>query len=100
MRYIAISETPDTLTGLRLAGIEGMLVNSSEDIRLALEAIDRMEDVAIVLVTRSLINNEWVAEHRHTKSRPLILEIPAPQDAGQSASGITNTIQNAVGIKM
>ena len=50
-----ISDNNDTCVGMRLAGIEGVVVHESNEVREQLDRISKMEDVGIVLMTKKLI---------------------------------------------
>lgn len=54
MRMYLLSSDEDTLTGFRLAGVEGTLVENEEALRTAFDFARKEETVGIVLVTRSL----------------------------------------------
>ena len=55
MRFHLISDNVDTLVGLRLAGIDGVVVHEPEEIEAALKAAIADEDIAIVLITDRLV---------------------------------------------
>ena len=50
MRYFVISDNSDTLTGLRLAGIEGTRANTREETLAALEAAAQDPSIGILLI--------------------------------------------------
>ena len=55
MRFYLISDNIDTMVGMRLAGITGVLVHEDSEVRKALtEAMD-MDDVAVILMTERLV---------------------------------------------
>ena len=54
MRMFLLSSDDDTLTGFRLAGVEGTLVESEESLKTAFLNARNDETVGIVLVTRSI----------------------------------------------
>ena len=52
MRFYLISDNVDTQVGMRLAGIEGVVVHEREEVEHALRSAMAMEDVAVVLIRR------------------------------------------------
>ena len=78
MHYFLITDNHDNLTGLRLAGIEGVLVKSRSDcIREITKAVSNPE-IAILIISESLALL-CCAEMNQLKqnSRLLVVEIPA-----------------------
>ena len=55
MKFFLISDNIDTLTGLRLVGIEGKVVHTRHDFLSLLENKMRDPEIAIILVTTKLI---------------------------------------------
>lgn len=55
MKFYLISDNIDTQMGLRLAGIEGIVVHERHEMLEALENAMHMKDVGIILLTTKLI---------------------------------------------
>lgn len=55
MKFYLLSDNIDTQMGMRLAGIEGVVVHERHEVLKELERVMHMEDVAIVLMTTKLI---------------------------------------------
>ena len=55
MRFYLISDNIDTMVGMRLAGIEGIVVHEEEEVQKALYNAVKMEDVAVILITDRLV---------------------------------------------
>ena len=54
MKFFLLSDNVDTLTGMRLAGIEGVLVHEAQETEKALlEAMDN-KDIAVILMTEKI----------------------------------------------
>ena len=73
MRFYLISDNVDTQVGMRLAGIDGVVVHEQDEIREALESAMRREDVAVILMTEHLVRlcPELVDDLKLNRSRPL-----------------------------
>ena len=55
MRFYLISDNIDTQIGMRLAGIEGVVVHEPDEVKEALLKACGLNDVGIVLMTEKLI---------------------------------------------
>ncbi len=102
MRYFVISDNSDTLTGLRLAGIEGARAETREE---ALRAIDQAvadESIGILLINETLaaLCPEQISQLKQTALRPLLVEIPDRHHTARAQDSITRYIREAIGIKV
>lgn len=102
MTFYLISDNSDTLTGLRLAGIDGELVHEADGVRKALRAVMAREDVGIVLMTEGLtaLCPDLVKDLKLNRSRPLIVEIPDRHGNGRAKDAIGRYVRDAIGIKI
>ena len=101
MRYFVISDNSDTLTGLRLAGIEGTRANTREETLAALEAA--AQDPSIGMLINEMLAAlcpEQVNTLKMTSVRPLLVEIPDRHHTGRAPDSITRYIREAIGIKV
>ena len=53
MRMYLISDNTDTLTGMRLAGVDGVIANEKETLEKALNEVLKDKNIGIILLTRS-----------------------------------------------
>lgn len=102
MRFHLISDNVDTLVGLRLAGIDGVVVHEEDEVKDALTSAMEMEDVAVVLMTERLVKMcpELVYELKLKRQRPLIVEIPDRHGGGRARDSITKYVRDAIGLKV
>ncbi len=102
MRFYLISDNVDTQVGMRLAGIDGVVVHEQDEVREALESAMRREDVAVILMTEHLVRlcPELVDDLKLNRSRPLIVEIPDRHGNGRAKDSITRYVREAIGIKI
>lgn len=101
MRFALISDNHDTLTGMRLAGIDGVVVHDRQAAEKALlDAIDD-DDVAVVLMTERLVDlcPDTVYDLKLNRQRPLIVAIPDRHADGRSKDSIMRYIRDAIGVK-
>ena len=78
MKFHLISDNIDTIVGMRLAGITGVLVHEDEEVKKALTDAMAREDVAVILMTEKLVKlcPDLVYDLKLNRQRPLIVEIP------------------------
>lgn len=101
MRYFVISDNTDTQVGLRLAGIEGVVVRSPEEARAALDKALADPTIGILLVTEQLAEQcaKQLAPQKMSGRTPLVVEIPDRQGV-RSQDAITRYIREAIGVKL
>ena len=80
MRFYLISDNVDTQVGMRLAGIEGVVVHEPEEVKKSLTEAMAMDDVAVILITERLLQlcPEMIYDLKLKAKRPLIVENPRP----------------------
>lgn len=102
MRFALISDNHDTLLGMRLAGIEGVIVHDREGVKKALEYATADEQVGAVLITEKLVSlaEEEIDDFKLRRPKPLVIEIPDRHGSGRAGDSITRYIRGAIGIKI
>ena len=102
MRMLLISDNVDTLTGMRLAGIDGVVVHEKQEIKQALDEVLSQKDIGIILMTEKLGKEipEIVDDIKLNRTFPLLLEIPDRHGSGRRPDFITAYINEAIGIKI
>ena len=77
MKFFLISDNIDTQMGMRLAGIEGVVVHERQEVLEVLEKVLHREDVAVILMTTRLVETcpEVISELKLKLKKPLIEEI-------------------------
>ena len=97
MRFYLISDNVDTQLGMRLAGIEGVVVHEEPEVRKALKQAMDTEDMTERLVS---LCPELIYDLKLNRSHPLIVEIPDRHGNGRTKDSITKYVQDAIGIKL
>ncbi len=102
MKYYLISDNVDTMMGMRLAGIEGVVVHKEHHVKQELEKAMKMPDVAVILMTETLVSKcpDLVYQLKLNQKQPLIVEIPDRHGNGRTADSITRYVQDAIGVKL
>lgn len=100
MKFYLLTDDPDTLVGLRLAGIQGKLLQNGSDALCEIENLCKDNGIGMLLITpnisKTLGNSLTELKKRNL---PLIVEIPDSNPQNNSPDNVTDYIRNAVGIK-
>lgn len=102
MRFFLISDNVDTLIGMRLAGIDGVVVHEDKEVIDILSKTMDRDDVAVILMTERLVSlcPELVYELKLNRRQPLIVEIPDRHGSGRAKDSITRYVREAIGVKI
>lgn len=102
MKMYLISDNVDTLMGMRLAGVEGEVVHSTQHINEALDKAINNEEIAVILMTETLMKkcHDRIYNIKLNYKRPLIIEIPDRHGQGRTKDSITKYVSDAIGVKM
>lgn len=97
-----ISDNVDTYTGMRLAGVEGVIVHKEEELRAELGRVLADEEIGIVLLTEKF-GREYpglICDMKLRYRMPLFVEIPDRHGMGRSKNFITDYVKQAIGLKL
>lgn len=102
MRMYLISDNIDTYTGMRLSGVEGVVVHEREELEEALSFVTGQPDIGIVLLTEKLGRDfpELVNDLKLSRRTPLFVEILDRHGSGRSKNFITDYVSQAIGLKL
>jgi V/A-type H+-transporting ATPase subunit F len=102
MKFFLLSDNVDTLTGMRLAGIKGVLVHERDEILAALEAACDSKEIGILLVTEVLAERvpEELKAVRLDMTKPVVTIIPDRHGEKRRSDYITNYIKESIGLKI
>jgi len=102
MKAYLISNSRDTIVGMRLAGVDGCFVGTKEEAENALiEAADDKEN-AILFVTEkaAALAPDIMRQLREVSELPLVVEIPDRNGSTRDEDYLTRYVQEAIGVKM
>ena len=102
MKMFLISDNVDTLTGTRLAGVEGCIVHERAELRKALEDAIANKENGIILLTEKFGREfpDIIDDVRLNRRLPLLIEIPDRHGTGRKPDFITSYVSEAIGIKL
>lgn len=102
MKYFLISDNVDTLAGMKLVGVRGVVVHEPDEVRDALEKACADPDIGLVLVTDKLVAAcpDVVFGYKLNRRRPLIVEMPDRHSDQNPGDSIRRYIAEVVGVKI
>ena len=102
MKFYLISDNIDTQMGMRLAGIDGVVVHEPDEVKRELEKVLVDKEIAVILMTEKLVRlcSELVYDIKLNRKSPLIVEIPDRHATSQITDAINRYVSDAIGLKM
>lgn len=102
MKMYLISDNVDTYTGMRLAGVDGVVVHERGELYEALQNVIKDKEVGIVLLTEKFGREfpEIVDDIKLKRKMPLLVEIPDRHGTGRKKDFITSYVNEAIGLKL
>ncbi len=101
MQFYVIADE-HTVTGFKLVGIDGEVVESADEAREALKKAFSSTEIGIVVLTEKIASSvrEEVEEFVFGHSFPLIIEIPDRTGPMEERISIRQMVRSAVGVKV
>lgn len=102
MKMYLISDNIDTWTGMRLAGVEGVVVHEKNELKQALDQVLADREIGIVLLTEKFGRDfpDLVNDVKLNHKRPLFVEIPDRHGTGRKPDFITSYVNESIGLKL
>lgn len=102
MKFYLISDNIDTRIGMRLAGIEGVVLHEKQEVAQELERICTDPEIGVILVAEKLMKlcPDIIYDFKLNRKRPLIVEIPDRHGTSNISDTITQYIYDAIGIQI
>ena len=102
MKMYLISDNVDTYTGMRLAGVDGVVVHERGELYEALQNAIKDKEVGIVLLTEKFGREfpEIIDDIKLKRKMPLLVEIPDRHGTGRKKDFITSYVNEAIGLKL
>lgn len=102
MKMFLISDNIDTYTGMRLAGVDGVVVHEKQVLSDKLNQILADKELGILLITEKLSQEfpEVINDIKLNRKLPLVVEIPDRHGTGRRADFITAYVNEAIGLKL
>jgi len=97
-----MSDNIDTQIGMRLVGIDGVVVHKLDELLTELDKAMQNPEICIILITTKLVDlcPAIISELKLKQSNKLIVEIPDRRDATKVGQSIDNYVSQAIGVKL
>lgn len=101
MKYFAIAGDADTLTGLRLSGMEGALGRNKKEVCARIQQAEADERIAVLVITQACADlcPEELGRLRLSASRPLVAVIPDSK-GGAVRDETARLIGETIGVRL
>jgi len=102
MKCFLISDNVDTQIGMKLAGIDGIVVHERNEVLSALEKAVSDSNTAIILITKKLTElcGKEIYNYKLNVKKPLIVEIPDRHGDSHITDTISEYVSEAIGLKL
>lgn len=102
MKMFLISDNVDTQTGMRLTGVEGVVVHQRDELYQALQKALADKEIGIILLTEKLGREfpDILEDVRLNHRIPLLIEIPDRHGTGRKPDFITSFVNESIGLKL
>ncbi|MDF2586767.1 MAG: V-type synthase subunit [Anaerocolumna sp.] len=102
MRMFLISDNVDTYTGMRLAGVDGVVIHSKKHLKEQLDKAIADKTIGILLITEKFSREfpDLINDVKLNRKLPLIVEVPDRHGTGRKPDFITSYVNEAIGIKL
>ena len=102
MKSFLISDNRDTFVGLKLAGINGIIVHDRESALNEIKRAVQSGDIGILILTEKIVDmiEDVVMEYKIKSKTPLIIEIPDRHGSMRDTNAIEEYIRNSIGVKI
>lgn len=102
MKFFLLTDNVDTLMGMRLVGIEGVVIHERQEVIKELDKAVNNDQCAILLITTKLINlcPDVISELKLKLTRPIIVEIPDRHGSADIGKSIDKYVSDAIGVKL
>lgn len=102
MKAFCISDNIDTQMGMRLAGIDSVVLHDKLEIIDKLDELMLDDSYAIILMTTKIVSMipDIITNYKLTKKSPLLCEIPDRHGNSKIGETIDSYISDAIGVKL
>lgn len=100
MRSFLISDNRDTWVGMRLVGIDGVIVKDREGALKEIKEAVGNQDIGILILTEKIVDmiRDEYMEYKIESKTPLLIEIPDRHGSVREYNAIKDYIRDSVGI--
>ena len=102
MKSFLISDNKDTWVGMKLAGIDGIVVHGRDEVLKAVKDAIKQDEIGIVILTEKaadLVRSE-VLTYKTKCKKPLLIEIPDRHGGSHDHDMISDYVGESIGIRI
>ena len=101
MKFYVIGDE-ETVLGFKMAGVQGEVTRTEEEVRQALERAFRMEDLGVIIIPERVAATvrQDVDRYLFKTTFPLIIEIPDRLGPLEGRGSVRDLVRAAIGIKL
>jgi V/A-type H+-transporting ATPase subunit F len=102
MRAFLVSDNLDSLVGLRLAGIEGIVAREPDEVRNTIRSALEDPELGILVLTEKIAETvpDLVQSLRERGELPLVVEVPDRHGMHRAADFLTAYVRDAIGVNL
>lgn len=102
MKSYFISDNHDTWVGLRLAGLEGVLLHEQTEILAKFKQLLNDPNIGLIIITEKIMDiaPDEIMDYKMKHKTPLIIEIPDRHGSSRKEDRMTRYIRDSVGIRI
>jgi V/A-type H+-transporting ATPase subunit F len=102
MKSYLISDNVDTFVGMKMVGMEGVLLHEKQEIADKIKQLEKDKEIGIIIITEkiALLIPDEVNRIKLSKERPLIVEIPDRHGWSKGSDSILRYVKEAIGLKI
>lgn len=102
MKSYLISDNVDTFVGMKMVGMEGIVLHEKEEAIEKIEQLENDKEIGIIIITEkiALLIPDEVNRIKLSKERPLIVEIPDRHGWSKGSDSILRYVKEAIGLKL
>ena len=102
MKMYVVSDNTDTLTGLRLAGVDGVIARNLTELKSSIEHALTDKEIGIILLMESFQKQypDYINNIKLKYKTPLFVDIPDRHGSGRKPNFITDYVNEAIGLKL
>jgi V/A-type H+-transporting ATPase subunit F len=102
LKSFLISDNRDTFVGMRLAGVNGVIVHSKEEASDMIKKCISDNEIGVLILTEKIVDmlKDEVTRLKLKSRKPLIIEIPDRHGTNRGYDTISTYIKESVGIKI
>ncbi len=102
MKFFLLTDNIDTLMGMRLVGVEGVVIHERKEVLAEIEKVLNNDEIGVLLITTKLVElaPEVISELKLKQLKPIIVEIPDRHGSRKIGESIDQYVSQAIGVKL